>query len=111
MFEFINYLRVIATSLITNSHYSNIWPINILSSGGLLGNLIFLSVSGFLLFNVQIGFKKWCIKRFLRIYPTLFGFTLFTVLVGEYPLNNIDDAVKLFIYPTNYIFIANFFIN
>ena len=64
MFEFINYLRVIATTLITNSHYSNIWPIDILASGGLLGNLIFLSASGFLLFNVQIGFKKWYIKWF-----------------------------------------------
>ena len=41
MFEFINYLRAIATVLITNSHFANIWPVRELASGGLLGNVIF----------------------------------------------------------------------
>ncbi len=37
MYSFINYLRAIATLLITNSHYGQIWPIDDLAAGGLLG--------------------------------------------------------------------------
>ena len=99
MLAFINYLRLMATILITNSHFSNVWPISAMASGGLLGNVIFLAVSGFLLFNIKVNFKKWFLKRFLRIYPALFAFTLFTVLIGVYPLNTFADAFKLFIYP------------
>ncbi len=110
MFEFINYLRAIATVLITNSHFANIWPVRELASGGLLGNVIFLAVSGFLLFNMKMDFKSWFAKRFLRIYPALFVFTLFTVIIGKYPLNDIGDVIRLFVYPTNYIFIVWLFV-
>lgn len=106
MFQFINYLKLIATALITNSHLGNIWPISALATGGLLGNVIFLSVSGFLLYNIKTNFVKWFSKRFFRVYPALATFTLFTVLIGKYPLNDFNDAFKLFIYPTNYIFLV-----
>ncbi len=106
MFEFINYLKLIATALITNSHYGNIWPVSAMATGGLLGNVIFFAVSGFLLYNIKTSFTKWFPKRFFRVYPILAIFTLFTVLIGEYPLNNLDDAFKLFVYPTNYIFLV-----
>ena len=65
---------------------------------------------GFLLFNVKAGFGKWFLKRFLRIYPALFAFTLFTVIIGRYHVENIADAVELFVYPTNYIFIVWLFV-
>ncbi len=106
MFEFINYLKLIATALITNSHFGNFWPVSALATGGLLGNVIFFAVSGFLLYNIKTSFIKWFPKRFFRVYPVLAIFTLFTVLIGEYPLNNLDDAFKLFVYPTNYIFLV-----
>lgn len=56
MFEFINYLKLIATALITNSHFGNIWPVSAFSVGGLLGNVIFFAVSGFLLYNIKSNF-------------------------------------------------------
>ena len=105
MYYFINYLRTIATVLITNSHYSNIWPISAMATGGLLGNILFFAASGFCLCNVKENFGKWYLKRFLRIYPVMAIFTLLTVLSGFYPLASWGDAVRLFLYPTNYIFL------
>lgn len=106
MFEFINYLKLIATVLITNSHFGNIWPMSALATGGLLGNVIFFAVSGFLLYNIKTNFAKWFSKRFFRVYPALAIFTLFAVSIGEYGLNSFEDAFRLFIYPTNYIFLV-----
>ncbi len=106
MFEFINYLKLIATALITNSHFGNVWPVSALATGGLLGNVIFFAVSGYLLYNIKTSFIKWFSKRFFRVYPALAMFTLFTVCIGKYPLNGFEDAFKLFVYPTNYIFLV-----
>ena len=106
MFYFIHYLRAIATVLITNSHYANIWPISSLAAGGLLGNILFFAASGFCLYRVKEGFGKWYLKRIAKIYPVMAAFTLVTVLLGRYPLRNLQDAVKLFLYPTNYIFLV-----
>lgn len=106
MFEFINYLKLIATVLITNSHFGEIWPISALATGGLLGNVIFFAVSGFLLYDIRTNFFKWFSKRFFRVYPALAIFTTVAVLAGQFPLNSFSDAFKLFVYPTNYIFLV-----
>ena len=106
MYYFINYLRTIATVLITNSHYSNIWPIADLAAGGLLGNILFFAASGFCLFNVKENFGKWYLKRILKIYPVMIAFTLLAVAIGDYSLASGKDAVRLFLYPTNYIFLV-----
>ncbi len=106
MFNFINYLRVVATALITNSHFSEIWPISALASGGLLGNIIFFAVSGFCLYVVKDNFIKWYLKRFLRVYPVLVVVTLFTIVLGYYHVNSLKDILYLFVYPTNYFFIV-----
>lgn len=106
MYIFIYYIRTIATILITNSHYSSIWPIAGLAVGGLLGNVLFFAVSGFLLFNTKENFGKWYLKRFLRVYPVMIFVTLLTVLMGIYPLTNWAQAYKLFVFPTNYIFLV-----
>ena len=92
--------------MITNSHFGNIWPVSGFSAGGLLGNVIFFAVSGFLLYNIKTNFLKWFPKRFFRVYPALAIFTTLTVIVGQYPLNSFKDAFKLFVYPTNYIFLV-----
>ena len=106
MYVFIHYIRTIATILITNSHYSNIWPVASLAMGGLLGNVLFFAVSGFCLFNVKENFGKWYLKRFLRVYPVMIFVTLLTILIGTYPLMNWEQAYKLFLFPTNYIFLV-----
>ncbi len=106
MYFFINFLRVLATILITNSHYSEIWPIDDLAAGGLLGNILFFASSGFCLFNVKENFGKWYLKRIVKIYPVTVIFTLLTVLIGDYSLNSVNDAVQLFLYPTNYMFLV-----
>lgn len=106
MIAFINYLKLVATVLITNSHFGHIWPVRALASGGLVGNVIFFAVSGFLLYNIKLGFTKWFTKRFFRIYPVMAAFTLFTVALGIYPLDSFQDAFELFVYPTNYIFLV-----
>ena len=95
MFNFINYLRVVATALITNSHFSEIWPISALASGGLLGNIIFFAVSGFCLYVVKDNFIKWYLKRFLRVYPVLVVVTLFTIVLGYYHVNSLKDILYL----------------
>ena len=106
MFYFINYLRTIATILITNSHYSNIWPVADLALGCLLGNILFFATSGFCLFNIKENFGKWYLKRIVKIYPVMILFTALTVLIGDYSLASAKDVVRLFLYPTNYIFLV-----
>ena len=106
MFEFINYLKLIATLLITNSHFGDIWPVSAMASGGLLGNIIFFAVSGYLLFNIKEKFPKWFGKRFMRVYPAMAVFTLFAVAIGQYSMNSFEKAFRLFVYPTNYVFLV-----
>lgn len=106
MFEFINYLKLIATLLITNSHFGDIWPVSAMASGGLLGNIIFFAVSGYLLFNIKENFPKWFGKRFFRVYPAMAVFTLFAVAIGQYSMNSFEKAFRLFVYPTNYVFLV-----
>ena len=106
MFEFINWLRILAAVLITNSHYGEIWPISALAAGGMLGNVIFFAVSGFCLCKVKGNFPRWYLRRFLRVWPVMIAFTAFTVLIGKYPIGCVDDFVRLFVYPTNYVFLV-----
>lgn len=77
-----------------------------MSFGGLLGNVIFFAASGFCLYDVKDKFFRWYGKRFLRIYPIVAAFTVFTVIIGAYRLDNFADFVKLFVFPTNYVFIV-----
>lgn len=106
MLNFVNYLKLIAAILITNSHFGKVWPVSSMATGGLLGNVIFLAVSGYLLYNVKLKFPKWFLKRFLRVYPVMAIFTLVVSLFGIYSLKSFDDFVRMFLYPTNYIFIV-----
>lgn len=106
MFEFINYLKLMATLLITNSHFGDIWPVSAMASGGLLGNIIFFAVSGYLLFDIKENFPKWFGKRFMRVYPAMAVFTLFAVAVGQYSMNSLEKVFALFVYPTNYVFLV-----
>ena len=106
MFAFVNYLRAIATVLITNSHYGTVWPSSALAVGGLLGNVLFFAVSGFCLFKIKENFPKWYGKRILKILPVMIIFTLFTILIGVYKPTTGADWIRLLVFPTNYVFIV-----
>lgn len=105
MYYFINYLRAIATVLITNSHYAEIWPIADMAAGGLLGNILFFAASGFCLFNVKENFPKWYLKRILRIYPVMIFFTMLTVVIRDGAFPKQADFFAVFAIPTTYIFL------
>ena len=74
MFEFVIYLKALATILITNSHFDTIYPISQLSMGGSIGNSIFFWVSGFCLSNIKsrgsivVDGGAWYLHRLWRIY-------------------------------------------
>lgn len=53
MIFYITVLRALAAMLITNAHYNNVYPIEIIANGGLLGDVIFFAVSGFCLYNIK----------------------------------------------------------
>ena len=65
-------LRVIATCLITNTHYNNVYPSEKFAVGGLLGDVLFFAVSGFCYSNgINKSFGDWYSKRWKRIYPSV----------------------------------------
>ena len=51
LYYFINCLRALAAVLITNSHYTNVYPISIIANGGLLGDILFFAIKKELLYN------------------------------------------------------------
>lgn len=46
MIFFITALRAMAACLITNAHYTGIYPIEIIANGGLIGDVLFLQFQG-----------------------------------------------------------------
>lgn len=73
MFEFIVYLKSLATILITNSHFDRIYPVAALSIGGSIGNSLFFWASGYCLANINeekgvLGGCSWYAHRLWRIY-------------------------------------------
>lgn len=132
MYFFITFLRAISAIIITNSHYTEVYPEqwNLLASGGLLGDVLFFAISGYCLTNVKLSFPKWMLKRITRIYPAVILITLVYCLLGfymfpkqfDYWVMIQDGAVSVnweafsylgkfllnhFIYPTRYHFVAS----
>lgn len=106
-FYFITLLRAFAAIIITNAHYTGIYPSDIIANGGLLGDVIFFSVSGFCLANPRMPFGKWYAKRLWRIYAVVWVITIVYVLLGSYEVNSLTDGLKWFIHPTKYHFVAS----
>lgn len=42
MIFFITFLRALATCLISNAHYTGVYPTDLIANGGLIGDVIFL---------------------------------------------------------------------
>ena len=56
MIFFITFLRAFAACIITNSHYTGVYPLEIIANGGLIGNVLFFAVSGYCLANIKTNF-------------------------------------------------------
>lgn len=106
MIFYITVLRALASILITNAHYNNIYPIEIIANGGLLGDVIFFAVSGFCLYNIKLKFPKWYGKRIIRVYPAVWIITIVYLALGLYNFNDMN-IFEYFIYPTYYHFVAS----
>lgn len=108
MYQFIIVLRAIACLLITNSHGEAVYPIRILASGGLLGDVIYFAISGYCLYSLKDAkFLPWYGKRLKRVYiPTWLTAGLFLV-TGIYGTTSLERKFHLLIYPTHYHFVAS----
>jgi len=106
MIFFVKILRALASLLITNAHYVNVYPTDLIANGGLLGDVIFFAVSGYCLCNVKLPFAKWYWKRIYRVFPPVLIITLIYVLLGKYSLEE-HGIFWWFVYPTYYHFVAS----
>jgi peptidoglycan/LPS O-acetylase OafA/YrhL len=106
MIEYATFLRALAAILIINSHYIGVYPIDIIASGGLLGDVIFFALSGFVLVNIKENFMNWYKKRLIRIYPSIWIITLIYIVLGFYTFES-WSVISYFLYPTYYHFIAS----
>ncbi len=73
----------------------------------MLGDVIFFSVSGFCLVHIRPPFPKWYGKRLLRVFPATIICTVIGLLVGSWEINSFLEAVKVFLFPTNYHFVGS----
>ena len=111
MIFFITVLRALAACLITNSHFTGIYPTDLIANGGLIGDVLFFAVSGYCLANVKYelsvaGFVRWYGKRIWRIYPPVLLMTALYMLLGAYTTEE-HGLFWWFFYPTYYHFVAS----
>jgi len=99
-------LRALAAMSITNAHYAGVYPSELIANGGLLGDVLFFTVSGFCLVNIRNAFTRWYGKRIIRIYPSVWIITSLYILLGFYTLENWSLA-EYYLYPTYYHFVAS----
>ncbi len=106
MVFYITVLRALAACLITNAHYTGIYPTDLIANGGLIGDVIFFAVSGFCLSNIKMAFPRWYGKRVVRCYLPVILATAVYMLLGAYSLSD-HSFLWWFGYPTYYHFIAS----
>ena len=111
MIFYVTFLRALAACLITNAHYTGIYPSDMIANGGLIGDIIFFAVSGFCLCNVKQdlsvhGFLSWYGKRLWRIYPPVIICTAVFALIGAYNISG-NGFFWWFVFPTCYHFIGS----
>lgn len=106
MVVFIDFLRALATCLITNTHYTGVYPIEALANGGGTGNALFFLISGYCLYNIRESFPKWYARRLHRLYVPTWIITGVYLLLGTYSLTQ-RSLFAWLVYPTGYHFIAS----
>ncbi len=107
MITFIAFLRALAACLITNAHYTGIYPTDLIANGGLMGDVIFFAVSGFCLYNVRLPFPEWYGKRLIRVYIPVILATAVYFILGFYSVSAQRSLIWWFAYPTYYHFVAS----
>lgn len=107
IFLFIVLMRALAAIIITNAHYTGVYPSDLIANGGLLGDVMFFAVSGYCLADTSGNFTKWYIKRFVRIYIPTWLMTLIYMTLGAYILTDIRDGFDFFLWPTHWHFVAS----
>lgn len=110
IFLFIVLMRALAAIVITNAHYTGVYPTDLIANGGLLGDVLFFTVSGFCLANTNGKFGKWYLKRFVRVYIPSWLMTIIYMVLGAYVATGAKDIVDFFIWPTHWHFVASIII-
>ena len=100
MYYFVDLLKCFAVFFITNSHLAGVFPTDIFSNGGMLGNVIFFFTSGFCLTKINMSFPKWYIKRLYRVYPAVWIISVIYMVFGFFSLDN-HNVFYYLIYPLN----------
>lgn len=106
MVFFVTVLRALAACLITNAHYTGVYPTDLIANGGLIGDVIFFAVSGYCLYNIKLAFPKWYFKRIIRVYTPVWIISLVFLLLGCFTFEN-HSFIYYFVYPTDYHFVAS----
>ncbi len=106
MVLYITVLKALAACLITNAHYTGIYPTDLIANGGLIGDVIFFAISGYCLSNIKTNFPRWYGKRLIRCYLPVVIATAVYMLLGAYSLAD-QSFLWWYGYPTNYHFIAS----
>ncbi len=102
-------LRFIACCLITNTHYNDVYPIKALAVGGLLGDVLFFVVSGFVLARpIKDKFLPWYWKRIVRIYPAIILGVAIYIFTDCHTACGMDEMnwFEAFVFPTYFVFTA-----
>lgn len=107
IFLFIVLIRAFAAIIITNAHYTGVYPTDIIANGGLLGDVLFFVVSGYCLANTKDSFPKWYLRRFVRIYIPVWIITIIYMIFGAYTVNSIGNGISSFLWPTHWHFVAS----
>lgn len=107
MVFFIVVLRALAACLITNSHYTGIYPTDMIANGGLIGDILFFAVSGYCLFHVKKSFPRWYGRRLARVYTPVFLITAIYCVLGCYTFSEGQNFLWWFLYPTGYHFVGS----
>ena len=102
---YITFFRAIGAVLITNSHFTGVYPSDIVANGGLLGDVMFFAAAGYSL-NPRGGFPGWYLRRIIRVYIPVWFVTIGYLLIGWYSAREASLRWWL-VYPTNYHFIAS----
>lgn len=96
-----------AAIIITNSHYTGVYPTDLIANGGLLGDVLFFAVSGFCLASTKGEFGNWYLKRFVRVYTPMWIIRVVYILLGAYVVTGWQDIFYYFIFPRDWHFVSS----